>query len=152
MVEDARSEALARDDVIEQNGTLFRITAYRNANKYPMSIRTAAWSLTVEPETIVVDRNNNNVTTKKLLSYVGPGQLSVDKEVISSLDNFLRGDETTDAEITEEKGKGVDPEPKTAPVETDATPSDETTETETQPDDKGTVEKKTGLNFKSMNK
>jgi len=139
-----------REDIMvdQQSGTTYRITGFRNANKYPMSIRTAAWALTVDPDSYVLDREGNKVVTKKLMSYVGPGKLSVDREVVKSVDNFLR-----DAEEPIQNQKiGVDVAGKAEAVvdeaEADAEASDETKEAETQPDDKP----KSGLNFKSVKK
>ncbi len=86
------------------SGTAYKITGFRNANKYPMSIRTAAWSMTVNPESYVEDRNGNKITTKKLMPYVGPGRLSVEREVVKSVQNFLRGDKKS----TEETEEGTD--------------------------------------------
>jgi len=149
MVEAVKQIAEREDIVVDQqSGTTYRITGFRNANKYPMSIRTAAWALTVDPDSYVLDREGNKVVTKKLMSYVGPGKLSVDREVVKSVDNFLR-----DAEEPIQNQKiGVDvagtAEAVVDEAEAAAAASDEGTETETQPDDKP----KAGLNFKSVKK
>lgn len=135
-----------REDVIVDHGTgtVYRITGYKNANKYPMSIRTAGWALTVGPDTYVLDRNGNKVTTKKLMSYVGPGQLSVDREVVKSVENFLRdGEESVQ---TQEFGVPVAGETKEVEQPTqDSLPSSSDEETEHPTG-------KSGLQFKSMKK
>lgn len=152
MVEAAELKKLEEreDVVVDQNsGTVYRITGYRNANKYPMSIRTAAWALTIDPDSYVLDRNGNKVTTKKLMSYVGPGQLSVDREVVKSIDNFLRDVEepVQNQEIgVKVAGKAAPKESVVEPVEADVEASDETAQPETQPDDKP----KAGLKFNKM--
>jgi len=103
MVAEVKEEM--RSDIYEQNGTLFKITGFKNGNAYPMSIRTARWALTIVPGAYVSDRNGKKVTDKKLMAYVGAGQLSVDREVLKSADNF-RADSEKPVSIDEAAGIG----------------------------------------------
>ena len=114
MVVEEKKDGLGQD-VYELNGTLYKITGFKNGNAYPMSIRTARWSLTINPGQYIVDREGKKATDKKLLSYVGAGRLSVDREVVRSADNFRADSEKTAApETTEDGSDGAVKEPAVA--------------------------------------